>query len=382
MLIVIIGAYPSAVALAQGEGVRILSFTGDMTAAPGQTVYYNMSISYEFKGAADVSPAIYDLLTLNYVSEEYFTVSGSGSGWTILNFTAPTTVGSYLYEGSVWYDTGNGWEDSGSDAYTQFTLVVRDPSEQVYAASTLAVYPPDSVNVGSFFQVTVEVEYEFSQSTEVSVAILDGNEITVLDSVSDTLSGKGTKSYVLDIEGPSGSGSYSMLASVIFNRDGEWLASDGSAMEFQVAMRRQFRVLEFVEENYEIMILAGVMIILLNVVKLLMRRKKPQPKVQPPPKQPPKRQPPKKQTPPKTKPIHKYDTVWILNTVRTSKEKVSLAELSRKYGISRRELKQSIDDAVKQGTIKGSYTLNGEYFMTDEVIKQAIIAKVDEKKGS
>jgi len=105
------------------------------------------------------------------------------------------------------------------------------PVEGTLMASLVDVEAPFEAYVGESLNVELTVDYEFTESTEVSPGIWDVVAEEWLGETSEVLEGKGSRSYDFDLTAPSEEMDWALEASVFYKSEGKWVHDEADWAE-------------------------------------------------------------------------------------------------------------------------------------------------------
>jgi hypothetical protein len=216
------------------------SVSSPETAAPGAVVSVDLVISYDCDMLTMFSPGVYDLIAESYLAEEGFEVTGTGKESTSLQFNAPDIEGEYVFIVDMYFNNGTDtefvWQYAGQENY-YITLTVQQGggvSDPPASAVVSDVKHPSIVKPGAPIEVEVTVDYDFTATTNMEVAVTNQDTMEAIQTASAVKSGVGTEKFKLTVYAPDQEGTYNLGADVIFETINGWEFSSGGAMAFTV----------------------------------------------------------------------------------------------------------------------------------------------------
>lgn len=109
-----------------------------------------------------------------------------------------------------------------------------------FSAQLTDVEAPSQTNPGETFDVTITVDYEFSEPTEVSPGIFDVDADGWIVEEYETLVGEGTKAYSFELTAPEEEGTWSLEAAVWYKLEGGWTTDEvGWVERFDIQVRAE-----------------------------------------------------------------------------------------------------------------------------------------------
>jgi len=130
----------------------------------------------------------------------------------------PYTQGTHPYHVEAIDNAGNTARDPATGDYT-FTA---GAGAYVFSAQLTEVEAPSEIGTGETFTVTITVDYDFSEPTEISPGIYDPAADEWIAEEYDTLEGRGTKTYSFELTAPEEETTWALEASVWYHLEGEW----------------------------------------------------------------------------------------------------------------------------------------------------------------
>ena len=216
------------------------SVTSSETATPGSIVTVDLVIDYDCDTLTTFSPGVYDLIGEQYMTEEFFEVTGIGKESISLRFNAPDIEGEYVYIVDMYFNNGTAseyaWQYAGQENYN-ITLTVQQGggvSDPPASAIVSDVKYPSIVKPGAPIEVEVTVDYDFTATTNMEVAVTNPDTAEAIQTASDVKIGAGTEKYKITVYAPEQEGSFNLGADVIFETINGWEFSSGGVMAFTV----------------------------------------------------------------------------------------------------------------------------------------------------
>lgn len=195
---------------------RIVGVSAPNSTVVGRTVNINVTVQWAALFGADLRVLLIDPDGNRTETREKPISGASTADAFTFTVTAPSRPMLWNLRAEVWTRTSGSttWRHDTTDWSRDFTIQV---TEQRFTAKIKGVGGPGTVTPGSRFTVSAIVSYDFTAPTRTR--IMANNE-----TVTDTLSGAGTKTYTINMTAPTTTGSLAIRVQVEYQREsgGSW----------------------------------------------------------------------------------------------------------------------------------------------------------------
>lgn len=204
---------------------------------PGETITVTLELAWDFPAATDISPGVFDTSSETYVTEDYFTVEGTGVENVTLSFTAPSTNAVYEYIVDVYYDESGEWAMSETGYEMHYIYIqVGSTGSGEYNAWVTSVDAPGNVKPGELFTVNVDIDISFPTNTTFSVGITDPETGEAIIEFIDAGEGDQSGTYTFEIYAPETEGDYTLGADVVFETPTGWSYTVDGTQTFDITV--------------------------------------------------------------------------------------------------------------------------------------------------
>ena len=226
------------------SSAKIVAVDAPNSTIVGTTLDIDIIVDWSTTFGADLKVILY-YSNGSEIQEKPITGASTGDRITF-TVTAPSTPKLWHFGAEVWTRAidSTEWRHDSTGWGTNFTINV---IEQFFSAKVIGVGDPGTVRLGSTFDLTAFIKYEFSEPMKIIVKVDK-------QSLEETLSGKGVKNFTFNIPAPSNEGTMDLKVEVEYYKDGSWQQDEQSYKTLSMKVQKERAVgplPEFWYENVE-----------------------------------------------------------------------------------------------------------------------------------